>query len=135
MYKLTAVALLVLTLSSVASAQTRVPFKVHNGAILIETSVNGKPATLLIDSGAKRSTFSLKYAGVADDSVTLVSSAGTQRAPIGNASCKFAGINFNVEAAFVPAPPVADGLVGFDILSAFRSVAIDFEHKELILTK
>ncbi len=131
---------LLLCVSGVARGQAvreqiRVPFKVQNGAILIETSINGKPATLLIDSGAKRSTFSLEYTGVVDGSITIISSAGIQHVPIGNASCKLAGVSFNVEAAFVQAPPVADGLIGFDILSAFRSVTIDFEHGELIFTK
>ncbi len=61
--------MLTLGIASITAAQThrtfRVPFHTVSGMILVDATVNGHPASLLLDTGANNSILSPQAAGLA----------------------------------------------------------------------
>jgi hypothetical protein len=124
-----------------APAQRRIvtlPFRSVNSLILVEASIDGRPVTLLVDTGANKTILNARSIG----RVQLPVSQPVNHGPgiIGNALC----LRVDVEIAhrFLFSQPVSvmnleelsksfqipfDGLLGQDILNQFRSVRIDYK--------
>lgn len=128
-----------------AVAQT-LPFRSAQGLIFIEAEVNGKPVSLIMDTGASSSLISYRVAGFGKYKLPKMKNASTSG---GNG---FSGQVFEIKADFTLASLIVkdlpvyagnvdtltqrtgrkcDGLIGQDILRHFKSVKIDY-HKQVI---
>src|ERR1700756_4053996 len=125
------------------SGEHRVPFQVRDGMIYIQARVNGSRRTLIIDTGATFTILTLKAVPAIDLDWPITVNLGKgsmldSRRPVGFAlgdsdhperHCAFrldavVG-NFNITHA--------EGAVGLDILSRFKSVTFDFKNSVMIL--
>ena len=128
------------------TAQTgehRILFQERNGLIYIQARVNGNKTTLLLDTGAVLTTFSLKIAPtVASESrITINMAKGSISAfrvtigfTLGDSDLKEQRCSFRqtvVVGDFKFGD--ADGVIGLDVLSSFKSVTLDFKSSVLIL--
>ena len=124
-----------------APAQRRivtVPFRSVNLYILVEASIDGRPVTLLVDTGANKTILNARSIGRMQLPVSQPVNQGA--GIIGNAL----RLQMDVEIAhrFLFSQPVSvmnldelskrsqipsDGLLGQDILSQFQSVRIDYK--------
>jgi hypothetical protein len=121
----------------------RVPFQVHDGLIYVQGRVNGMRATMLIDTGAALTTFTLRVVPTldTDSRITINMAKGSvlaSRLPVGfvlgDSDLRERHCSFHqnvVVGAFKFLD--ADGLVGQDVLSHFKSVTFDFKNSTLIL--
>ncbi|HWY53317.1 MAG TPA: retropepsin-like aspartic protease [Terriglobales bacterium] len=118
-------------------------FRARNGLIFIPARVNGNRVTLLLDTGAALTTFSLKIVPEVN-----VNSKITMNMASGSVSAYRVPVAFTVgepdlderRCSFRQTAVVgdfkfgeADGVIGLDVLSSFRGVTIDFQHSVLIL--
>jgi hypothetical protein len=118
------VLLCVLTIVGLASAQPKtitIPFHEINHRILIDVRIDGKPSTLLFDTGARVSVFQ-------SCSLILIPA---------NEKLKLACSDESIGVAFVaPEKGVRfDGFLGADLLSKFSSVRIDYHNRVIELEK
>jgi hypothetical protein len=129
--------------ATLRAGEHRIPLIVRDGAVYVHAAVNGNRATLLLDTGAVLTTFNLKLVPTqqTDSRIMIKMAKGSIvafRLPVGFTlgesgarveSCSFrqAAIvgDFNFGAA--------DGVVGLDVLSSFKSVTFDFRNSVLVL--
>jgi hypothetical protein len=127
----------------VRAGEHRLPFQLRNGLIYIQARVNGERATLLVDTGAALTIFTLRVVPTlnTDSQVTINMAKGSvsaSRLPVGfvlgdselrERHCVF---HQNVVVGAFKFLE-ADGVVGQDVLSRFESVTFDFKNSTLIL--
>lgn len=111
--------LLALVLCQPTNAQERrtftVPFHSVSGFVLLDTTLNGKPAALLLDTGAPIS-FTLD-----GDGIELRAKGFRTTSSVGVAYYK---------------PPIKfDGVIGEDILRKFSAVRIDYKAQTVTLER
>lgn len=128
---------------AIRAGEHRLPFHVRDGLIYIQAQVNGRSATLLVDSGAALTTFTLRLIPTpnTDSKITILLPKGSVlafRVPVGfilgdpdlrERQCSFRQSAVVGDFKFLD----ADGLVGLDVLNQFTSVTFDFKHSILIL--
>lgn len=129
--------------TAIRSGEHQVPFQVRNGLIYIQARVNGSHATLLVDTGAAFTTFTLRLVPTQDTEsrVTLNLAKGSVSAfrlplglVLGDSDLREKRCFFRIDAVVGDFKFLdADGLVGQDILSRFKSVTFDFKNSSLIL--
>jgi hypothetical protein len=121
----------------------RLPFQLRDGLIYIQAEVNGKRATLLVDTGAVLTTFTLRVVPTINTDTRLTvnlakGSVSAFRFPVGfvlgdpnvqERQCAFRRNAVVGDFKFLD----ADGLVGEDVLGLFKSVTFDFKTSTLIL--
>lgn len=121
----------------------RLPIQVHDGLVYIQARVNGSRAKLLVDSGSVLTTFTLKLVPEpgTDSRITINLAKGSVsafRVPVEfnlgdpdrrERQCSFRQSAIVGDFKFMD----ADGLVGLDVLSQFKSVTFDFNNSILIL--
>ena len=129
--------------ATVQTGEHRIPFQARNGLIYIQARVNGNHTTLLLDTGAVLTTFGLKIAPTAasESRITINMAKGSMsafRVPIGftlgdsdlkEQRCSFRQTVVVGDFKFGD----ADGVVGLDVLSSFKSVTLDFKNSMLVL--
>jgi len=143
--KVLLISLLVLAISStwLRGQETRVteagehciPFQAHDGLIYIKAQVNGRPATLIVDTGSVLTMFNLQLVPSlnSESRITITMARGSMlasRLPVGIAlgdAARQGRRSFRLNVV------VADGVLGFDILSSFKSVKFDFRKSMLEL--
>jgi hypothetical protein len=128
---------------TMSAAEHRLPFQLRDGMIYIQARVNGSRRTLLVDTGATFTIFTSKAVPEIDlDSAVVLSlpkgSVSASRHPVGlvledsdhpERHCAFR-LNAPVGAfKFMN----AEGVVGLDILSRFKSVTFDFKNSVMVL--
>ena len=128
---------------TIRRGEHRLPFQARDGLIYIQARVNGSRRTLLIDTGATLTLFTIKAVPQIDlDSAVMLNlpkgSVSASRRPVGlvlgdsdhpERHCAFR-LNAAVGAfKFMN----AEGVVGLDILSQFKSVTFDFKDSVVIL--
>lgn len=125
------------------NGEHRIAFQAINGLIYIQARVNGYRATLLLDTGAALTTFSLKIAPTtgSESRITINMAKGSMsafRLPVGftlgasdlkDQRCSFRETVAIGDFKFGD----ADGVVGVDVLSLFKSATLDFKNSVLIL--
>ena len=114
----------------------RVPFRSVKGMILLDAAVNGKPAVLLLDTGANRTLISNRYggpklkpsqrngAGITGESVRAIANLSLE-------SHMWAGQTVTVMDLDELQHSLGikfDGLLGQDILREFSAVRIDYRN-------
>jgi hypothetical protein len=128
---------------TVRKGEYHILFRARNGFLYIPARVNGSQTTLLLDTGAALTTLSLKIVPTADmeSRITVNMAKGSVQAfrvPVGftlgisdlkqqrysfRRSVVVGDFNFGE----------ADGVIGLDVLSSFKSVTFDFQNSVLIL--
>jgi hypothetical protein len=129
--------------ATVRAGEHRIPFIVRDGAVYVHARVNGNRATLLIDTGAVLTTFSLKIVPTqqTDSRITINMAKGSIAAfrtavgfTLGESSAREEHCSFHRNAIVGDFKfGSADGVVGFDVLSSFKSATFDFKNSTLIL--
>jgi predicted aspartyl protease len=125
------------------AGEHRLPFQVRDGLIYIRAQVNGSRATLLVDTGAAFTTFTVKLVPTldTDSRITLNLAKGSVsafRLPIGfalgDSDLQERRRSFRLNAVVGDFKFLnADGLIGQDVLSQFKSVTFDFKNSTLVL--
>jgi hypothetical protein len=130
-------------IAGVAKGEHRISFHARGNYILVPARVNGQRATLLLDTGAALSTFSLKILPTmnTDHRITMNLAKGSVPAfvvtagfTLGDSEIKEQHCSFRrdiVVGDFKFAE--ADGVIGLDVLSSFKTVTFDFNDSVLIL--
>jgi hypothetical protein len=123
--------------------ERRVAFFAKDGAVFVRGRVNGNRTTLLIDTGAVLTTFTLKLvpAQEASSRITMNLAQGSVQAfrlpvefTLGESEVRDEHCSFRQDAIVGDFKfGAADGVVGLDVLSSFKSVTIDFKNSVLIL--
>ena len=121
----------------------RISFHAHGDYILVPARGNGQRATLLLDTGAALSTFSIKILPTMDTDhrITMNLAKGSVSAFVVPAGFTLgaSGINeqhFSFRRSVVVGDfkfGEADGVIGLDILSSFKTVTLDFQDSVLVL--
>jgi hypothetical protein len=125
------------------SSGRRIPFRVNDGLVYIEAKVQGKHAMLLVDTGAVLTTFSQEKIPTerAASKITINMARGSIVAnrqevgfslglsPLWEQHCDFRRSAIVGDFKFMG----ADGVVGLDVLSSFKSITFDFTNSVLIL--
>jgi hypothetical protein len=128
---------------TVRKGEHRIPFLARNGFIYIPARVNGSQTTLLLDTGAALTTLSLKIVPTVntESRITIYMAKGSVpafRVPVGFTL----GISGLEEQRYSFRRSVvvgdfnfgeADGVIGLDVLSSFKTVTLDFQNSILIL--
>ena len=124
-------------------SEHRVAFFAKDGAVFVRGRVNGNRTTLLIDTGAVLTTFTLKLvpAPEASSRITMNMAKGSVQAfrlpvefTLGDTEVLDEHCSFHQDAIVGDFKfGAADGVIGVDVLSAFKSVTIDFKNSVLIL--
>jgi len=125
------------------TGEHRIPFIARDGAVYVRARVNSSRVTLLLDTGAVWTTFSLKSVPTQApcSNITINMAKGTMLAcrlavgfTLGESSVKQEHCSFRQEAILGDFNfGAADGVVGLDVLSSFKSVTLDFKNSILIL--
>jgi hypothetical protein len=128
---------------TIRKGEHRILFRARKGFVYIPARVNGIQATLLLDTGAALTTVSLKIIPRIDTEsrITINMAKGSVpafRVPVGftlgdsvlkeerysfRRSVVVGDFNFGE----------ADGVIGLDVLSSFKTVTFDFQNSILIL--
>jgi len=121
----------------------RIPFQAHDGLVYIQARVNGNRATLLVDTGAVLTTFSLKAVPTQETNsrMTINMAKGSVTAfrvsvgfTLGESSLREEHCSFRQNAIVGDFKFAnAEGVVGLDVLASFKSVTFDFRNAVLIL--
>jgi hypothetical protein len=128
---------------AIRAGEHRLPIKVRDGLIYVQADVNGSRATLLVDTGAVLTTFTLRLVPRpnTDSRITVNLAKGSVaafRLPVGfilgepglkGRQCSFRQDALVGDFKFMD----ADGVVGLDVLSLFKSATFDFKNSVLIL--
>jgi len=115
------------------------------GSILVPITVNGKPATLLLDTGAASTFVSAELAGVdasqvkrsrfrADGGMEVSGVWESARLELGGRKMTLDVKAVDFAAASERYGRRIDGLLGQDVLRKFARVTIDFRAKRLLLS-
>lgn len=145
--RLAALLLLAVPCLAQQTAKTyRVPFhSAANGVILLEAQVNGKPAVLLLDTGANLTIISQQAAGLPD---VKLHALAPNRTTGSNGDYVRSHVDLGLgERHFMDHPIIVmdmsdaskrlwtriDGLLGQDVLRQFSAVRIDYQHGVLEL--
>jgi hypothetical protein len=125
------------------SGEHRVPFQARDGMIYIQARVNGSLRTLLVDTGATFTILTLKAVPAInlDSPVTMNLAKGSMlasRRPVGfalgDSDHPERHCAFRLDAVVGDFKIThAEGAVGLDILSRFKSVTFDFKNSVMIL--
>jgi hypothetical protein len=129
--------------ATLRAGEHRIPLIVRDGAVYVHASVNGNRAMLLLDTGAALTTFTLKLVPTqqTDSRIMIKMAKGSVvafRLPVGFTlgesgaraeSCSFRQTAVVGDFSF----GVADGVIGLDVLSSFKSVTFDFRNSVLVL--
>jgi hypothetical protein len=125
------------------AGEHRVPFQARDGLIYIHARVNGSLRTLLIDTGAILTVFTIKAVPTldVDSAVTLNMAKGSvsaSRLPVGlvlgDSDPPERHCAFRLNAAVGNFKFMnAEGVVGLDVLSQFKSVTFDFKNSVIVL--
>jgi hypothetical protein len=149
-----------LTVAAVGRAQSvrtkgastvEIPFELNRqfGSILIRVRVNGEPAVLLVDTGSSHTILSgnflglnpllLERAGAPVKGSGLIGIAGWATATIDLGRMNWSERRVLVMDEFREISKGmkqrVDGILGEDVLNEFTSVAIDFKHHRLVLSR
>jgi hypothetical protein len=128
---------------TVRKGEHRILFRARKGFLYIPARVNGSQATLLLDTGAALTTFSLKIVPTLDteSKITINMAKGSVpaflvpvRFTLGDSDLKEQRYPFRrnvVVGDFTFGE--ADGVIGLDVLSSFKTVTFDFQNSILIL--
>jgi hypothetical protein len=129
--------------SVLRAGEHRIPFQAREGLIYIQARVNGSRTTLLIDTGAALTTFSLKAAPTQETNsrITINMAKGSVTAfrvavgfTLGKSTLREEHCSFRQNAIVGDFKFMnADGVVGLDVLASFKSVTFDFKNAVLIL--
>jgi Aspartyl protease len=121
----------------------RVPFQAQDGMIYIQARVNGSRRTLLVDTGATFTILTLKAVPAInlDSPVTMNLAKGSMlasRRPVGfalgDSDHPERHCAFRLDAVVGDFKIThAEGAVGLDILSRFKSVTFDFKNSVMVL--
>ena len=129
---------------TVRKGEHRIVFRARNGLLYIPARVNGSQATLLLDTGAALTTFSLKIVptiNITESRITINMAKGSVpafRVPVGFTlgDSDFKEQRYSFRRSVVVGDFTfgeADGVIGLDILSSFKTVTFDFQNSILIL--
>jgi hypothetical protein len=121
----------------------RISFHVRGDYILVPARVNGQRVTLLLDTGAALSTFSIKTLPTMDTDhrITMNLAKGSVSAfvvpaglTLGDSDIKEQHCSFrrNIVVGDFKFGE-ADGIIGLDVLSSFKTVTFDFKDSVLVL--
>jgi hypothetical protein len=131
---------LVLVGCPAAGAQARehrIPFKVRDGLIYVEATVNSRKATLLVDSGATLTTLGIKFLPLDLESsrrITIHMAKGSVAAYQLPVTFALDGSTFRRDTVIGEFTFLnADGVLGADVLSNYKSVNFDFRASVLTL--
>ena len=119
------------------------------GSILVRAQVNGRPATLIVDTGSSHTIFSaelvqvrplaLEGAGTPAKGSGYIGSAGWAMATMELGTLRWPDRKILVMNDFQEISNSmkqrVDGILGEDILKEFDSVVIDFKHHQLFLLR
>jgi hypothetical protein len=121
----------------------RISFHARGDNISVPAQVNGRRATLLLDTGAALSTVSLKILPTMDTDhrITMNLAKGSVSAFLVPAGFTLGNSGINEQHCTFRRNIVvgdfkfgeADGVIGMDILSSFKTVTFDFKDSVLIL--
>ena len=127
----------------VRTGEHRIPFQARDGLVYIQARVNGNRATLLVDTAAVLTTFSLKAVPTHETNsrITINMAKGSITAfrvsvgfILGESTLREEHCWFNQNAIVGDFKFMnADGVVGLDVLKSFKSVTFDFKNSVLIL--
>ena len=123
-------ALLAVLLAGVASAQEprvfRAPFHSINGLILLDVKLGGKPAVLLLDTGAQTTAINRKDAKAF---TTVIQGARTHASLTLSPDLVYSGDFYVADFSEISkqAGTQIDGLLGHNILRDFSAVRIDYK--------
>lgn len=104
-----------------------VPFHTVKDLILLDATVNGKPASLLLDTGANNSIVDVHSAGFDGLKLDALRSTGKAGA---EGACAVREVKLSLEHRSWLNRRMGvrvDGFVGADVLSEFSSVRIDYK--------
>ena len=121
----------------------RISFHARGDYLLVPALVNGRQATLLLDTGAALSTFNIKIVPAmnTEKRITMNLAKGSVSAfivpagfTLGNAEIRDQHCSFrrNIVVGDFKFGE-ADGVIGLDILSSFKTVTFDFKDSVLVL--
>jgi hypothetical protein len=141
--------LIVLTSGSLYAEGIELPFELHARyrAIFVQAIVNGRPITLLVDTGAASTFVAGDLVGVSQSTITRArfrregglevsgvwKTASLELGPSWREEVKVGAANLTTVSARYRRP--IDGILGQDVLGRFARVTIDFEAGKLILTR
>jgi hypothetical protein len=125
------------------TGEHRVPIISRDGAVYVRARVNGNSTLLLLDTGAVLTTFSLKLVPTQETGsrITINMAKGSVLAfrlsvgfTLGESNVREEHCSFRQNAIVGDFKfGAADGVVGLDVLSSFKSVTFDFRNSLLIL--
>lgn len=131
--------------------QTGIALEVNGtfGSILVRAEVNGRPATLIVDTGSSHTIvssellqvhpFALARADTPSKGSGYIGSAGWAKATVELGALKWPDRQILVMNDFEEISNSmkqrVDGILGEDILKEFDSVVIDFKHHRLFLLR
>ncbi len=105
----------------------KIPYKNHNGLIIVNASINGKQGKFLIDTGASKSCIysdfvKRNHLTLKSDILGIVQSANNQKniVPVTNVAIGLGNQNFtNIQIYILPkSNEIFDGIIGNDVLSS-----------------
>jgi hypothetical protein len=116
----------------------RIPFIVEDGLILIETTLNGGPVKLIVDTGGTTALGAkfLPSTSPSEPATEMLESLhGRSAVYPTSVEWSFDGITEKVSAVVgdLTFPDGTDGILGADILERFKSARFDFHNSVLIL--
>jgi hypothetical protein len=128
---------------TVRKGEHRIIFRARNGCVYIPARVNGSQVTLLLDTGAALTTVSLKIVPTIDTEARITinmakGSVPAYRVPVGfvlgDSDLKEQRYSFRRSVVVGDFNfGEADGVIGLDVLSSFKTVTLDFQNSILIL--
>jgi hypothetical protein len=127
----------------VPKGEHRIFFHVRGDYIFVPARVNGRQATLLLDTGAALSTFSIKILPSMDTDHRITMNLAKGSVPafvvlagftLGDSEIKEQHCSFrrNIVVGDFKFGD-ADGVIGLDVLSSFKTVTFDFKDSVLVL--
>jgi Aspartyl protease len=128
---------------TVRDGEHRVPFQARDGMIYIQARVNGSRRTLLVDTGATLTLFTIKAVPAIDldSTVTMNLAKGSVSASrravglvLGDSDRPERHCAFLLDAIVGDFKIMhAEGAIGLDVLSRFKSVTFDFKNSLMVL--
>jgi hypothetical protein len=128
---------------TIRAGDHRLPFQARDGMIYIQARVNGSRRTLLVDTGATLTVFTIKAVPAIDlDSAVVLNLAKgsvlASRRPVGlalgDSDHPERHCAFRLDAVVGDFKIMhAEGVVGLDVLSQFKSVTFDFKDSVMVL--